>query len=377
MRNALWLLILGGCSTAVSPREVVEHLSSDALQGRQVGIDGERAAAEYVAKQLARYGLSPDVREFAAGGAGTSRNVIAVVPGSSKEAVVIGAHLDHLGAKGKDIYRGADDNASGVAALVAIAGRFAKSPAKRSIILIAFGGEEAGILGSRAYVRDPLAGYEAVAMLNMDMVGRMKERALLCIGVDTSDVWDRVLTDANTMKLDVKVGKGGVGPSDHTSFYQAGLPVLHFFTGAHADYHQPGDTAEKINYDGLALVVDFVEAVARRVADSPVKPNYVKTEGGIEAKPAPGARPYFGAMPDYQFSDRMQVEGVAPGSPAEKAGLKQGDVIVAMDGVDVKDLQDYADRLFACKVGQEVLLKVRRGDGVLEMRVTLAARKRP
>ncbi|MBI2930269.1 MAG: M28 family peptidase [Planctomycetes bacterium] len=374
MKKVLCLILLAIAACQATPvsapasRDVVAYLTSDALDGRKAGSEGERAAARYVEGEFRRLGLQTSLQEFSRG-----VNIVGVVPGRLEEAVVIGAHIDHLGSSHGEVYRGADDNASGVAALVALAARFVARPTKRTVVLAGFGAEEAGILGSRHYVKHPVR--PAVAMFNLDMVGRMTDRTLICIGVNTSDAWDEILTDANTRGLDLKMGKGGVGPSDHTAFYQAGVPVVHFFTGAHRDYHKPTDTAEKLNYDGLQAIVDFVEAVARRVADAEGKPSYVKVTEHLEAVDAPsGAMPYLGAMPDYAFTERMQVADVAPGSPAEAAGLKAGDVIVAFKGEPVKDLQDYSSKLFKCRPGEAVSLQVRRGEETLEIKLVLAAK---
>ncbi len=369
-RLILLLAALAGCAAPATSRDRVAYLTSDELAGRKVGSEGERKAAEYVAVQLRRLGVDAHIQPFEQG-----VSVVGTIPGSIREAVVIGAHIDHLGKSDEGIYRGADDNASGVAALLLVAAKFAQRPALRTIQVVGFGGEEAGILGSRHFVKQQVM--PLVAMLNMDMVGRMVDRKLIVMGYNTSPVWEPALRELNTAGLDLSLGKGGVGPSDHTSFYQAGVPVLHFFTGAHRDYHKPSDTADKLNYEGIDLVADLVESVARRVADMPERPAYVKVSEQLDPASAPkGAPPYFGAMPDYAHQDRMQVAELAPGSPADRCGLKAGDVIVALDGKNVGDLEDYSAKLMSHRPGDEIVLSVRRGDALLEIRAVLAAKRR-
>ncbi|HEV3026871.1 MAG TPA: M20/M25/M40 family metallo-hydrolase, partial [Planctomycetota bacterium] len=233
----------------------VRTLSGVAYGGRETGTDGEAKAARHIVEQLRKAGLEPVLQAFE--GHGTSgHNVAAVIHGSTDEALIIGAHYDHLGTDGKKVYCGADDNASGTAVVMEMGRRFAKKPAKRTIVLIAFSGEEMGVLGSRYYVNHPLVAETPVAMINLDMVGRLRE-SLIVFGADTGDKFKEYLADS---PIRIAYNKDAIGPSDHTSFVLKGIPSVHLFTGAHADYHKPGDTADKLNYEGLGRVADLVES---------------------------------------------------------------------------------------------------------------------
>lgn len=387
------LLVLSACSgpapTPPAPpppslEMMVKHLASDDLAGRMTGSDGERKAADYIQASWPKSitPILPDgfrqTFEFKMHGSekATGTNVAGCIQGTDRpyDLVVIGAHYDHLG-KG---HPGADDNASGTAVLVDLAHRFAKKPAKRTVVFAHFSGEELGIIGSKAFVAALPPKYSTVAMLNMDMVGRVRDGKLIVLGSDTSAEWPELLTSANS-GLALTFAKGGIGPSDHTAFYMKEIPVLHFFSGAHLDYHKGTDTAEKLNYDGMAKVADLVEGVARRVADGDRRLTFKKSDADFVPKegdtPKPGARPTLGAMPDYADQDVMKIGDVIPGGPAEKAGLKAGDIIVEFDGRAVKGLQDYTEILFARKPGDEVTLKIRRGTETLTVKAVLGARQ--
>ncbi len=249
----------------------VRTLSGEDYEGRETGTDGETKAAKHIVAQLRKAGLEPVIQAFEGHGT-TGRNVVAVIHGSTDEALIIGAHYDHLGGDGKKVYCGADDNASGTAVVVEMGRRFAKKPTRRTIVLVAFSGEEMGVLGSRYYVNHPVVAETPVAMINMDMVGRLREN-LIVFGADTGDKFKEYLADS---PIKIAHNKDAVGPSDHTSFVLKGIPAIHLFTGAHADYHKPGDTADKINYDGLRQVADLVENLARKVGDAPERMVYVK-----------------------------------------------------------------------------------------------------
>jgi membrane-associated protease RseP (regulator of RpoE activity) len=301
--------------------------------------------------------------------------VIGVLKGRSDEAVVLGAHYDHLGKDGDRIYFGADDNASGTAVVLEAAARLARRPSVRTVIFACFSGEETGLHGSRHYVHHPIVPIEkTVAMVNLDMVGRLRDR-LIVFGADSGDRFREYLAAS---PVPLAFNQDPVGPSDHTSFYLKGVPAVHLFSGAHADYHKPTDTADRVNYDGLARVADLVEGLVRRIADAPERMAFRKVASpSAAAGPAPsGATPYFGSVPDYGFEGKgVRLSGVSAGSPAEKAGLREGDVIVALDGRDVPDVRAYSQLLFSRRPGQEIEVEFEREGRRLRAKATLSARR--
>jgi hypothetical protein len=351
----------------------VKALAGESFEGRETGTAGEEKAARHIVAEMRRAGLHPVLQPFQGHGT-TGRNVIAVVHGTTNEAVVIGAHYDHLGTDGKKVFCGADDNASGTAVVIEMARRFAKKPARRAVILVAFSGEEMGILGSRHYVNNPPALETPVAMINMDMVGRLRDH-LIVFGADTGDKFKEYLADS---PIKIAYNKEAVGPSDHTSFVLKGVPAVHLFTGAHPDYHKPGDTADKVNYDGLRKVADLVETLARRIADAPEKMQFVKPPpSAAPPKAGKGGTPYFGVMPDYGYDGKgVKLQGVAPGSPAEKAGLKEGDVLLSLNDKEFEDVKGYSAIFFALKPGDEVTLGFERGGKRATVKATLMAKNR-
>lgn len=315
-------------------------------------------------------------------------NVIGVIDGDgplANETVVIGAHYDHVGRGGgnslapgsTDVHNGADDNASGTVALIELARRFAKAaeikkPTRR-IVFIAFTGEELGLLGSAKYCKEPVFPLETtIAMLNMDMVGRLKENKLIVYGTGTSPRWEPVLKQFNGddgFKLVFK--PEGFGPSDHSSFYAKKIPVLHFFTGEHPDYHRPTDDWEKLNIDGIAQVVELLQKVATETVETSERPAYVEVKG--TARPTSGgSRPYFGSIPEFGNEEPgYAISGAAPGSPADKGGLKGGDRIVKFGGTPVTNLDDFDAALRKFKGGDEVQVVVVRDKQEVTLKVTL------
>jgi aminopeptidase YwaD len=323
---------------------------------------------------------------------GTARNVIGVLRGTDPalrgQAIVIGAHYDHLGRGGEtslapdlvgQIHPGADDNASGVAALMALARAFAESGgAPRTLVFAAFSGEELGLLGSAEYVRHPAVPIDrTVLMANLDMVGRLRDGRLLVGGVDSGTGLRSIVAEAaRGMSLAPELPASPFGPSDHTSFYVAGCPVLFFFTGVHADYHRPTDTWDRIDGPGLAAVAGVVARVVAAVAAQPAPPQYVKL-----AAPAPrgggGHGAFFGVVPSFGQSavPGVTITGVRADSPAERAGVRAGDVIVRFAGVDVKSLEDLTFALRGRWPGDEVTVVLRRDGSERTVRAVLAERR--
>jgi len=356
-----------------------------------------------------------------------SFNVIGVLPGSDpklkNEAIVIGAHYDHLGLGGEGsgslsartgIHHGADDNASGVAGLIELARMLSSQRLKRTVVFIAFSGEEEGLIGSSYYVNHPIVPLtNTVAMINMDMIGRLKDKNLIVGGVGTAQEWRSLIDADNSMgsmtvslntapagppsgaNLPIVVGangqpvvtmdpakqfmltlnEDGYGPSDHSSFYGKQVPVLFFWTGTHNDYHKPSDTADKINYEGEARIVSFVTKIIRDIDQSDKRPTYALAKSDSQGR-SMGFRVYLGTIPNYaESNDGLKLDGVRDDSPASKAGLKAGDRIVKMAGHEVKNVYDYTYALGEMKAGQEYEVEVVRGTERLTLRITPAARK--
>jgi peptidase M28-like protein/PDZ domain-containing protein/PA domain-containing protein len=320
------------------------------------------------------------------------KNVIGVLEGEgplAEETIVVGAHYDHLGRGGPgsgsllesshEIHNGADDNASGSAALIELARHFAHQPKKlpRRLVFIAFTGEEEGLFGSAHYVKDPLFPLEkTVAMINLDMVGRLREAKLTVFGIATSNHWKDLVdraTQAHHLHLIPK--PEGFGPSDHSSFYAKKIPVLFFFTGSHSDYHRPTDDWQKINIPGEEQVIDVVEDVVAAIAQAPQRPAYVevKEQGAISRG---GSRPYFGSIPDFSSEgEGYSISGVAPGSPADLAGVKGGDRLIQLGERKISGLDDFDLALRKFAPGDEVPAVVLRAGKTVRLKVVLGKPK--
>jgi len=371
---ALAFALLGSAALRAQDLEKdVRKLAGEDFEGRETGTEGEARAAKHIVGQMRGAGLEPVLQAFEAHGT-RGRNVAAVIHGTTDECVIIGAHYDHLGSDGKKIYCGADDNASGTAVVIEMARRFARKPTRRTIVLIAFSGEEMGVLGSKYYVNHPLVAETPVAMINLDMVGRLRE-SLIVFGADTGDKFKEYLADS---PLKIAYNKDAIGPSDHTSFVLKGIPAVHLFTGAHTDYHKPGDTADKLNYDGLGQVADLVESLARKIGDARERMTFVKPAPQAQLPRAGrGGTPYFGVMPDYGYDGKgVRLQGVAPGSPAEKAGLREGDLLLSLNGRDFEDIKAYSAIFFGLKPGDEVTLGYERDGKKGTVKATLLAKNR-
>lgn len=315
------------------------------------------------------------------------KNVIGVLeppPGPlADETIVVGAHYDHLGygeegtmlAGSKEIHNGADDNASGTAGLLELVRRLAAERAKlpRRIVFIAFTGEERGLLGSAQYVKTPDFPLEqTVAMFNLDMIGRLDANKLTVYGTGTSPVWEKMVDEANKGPgFDLTRKPEGFGPSDHSSFYAKKIPVLHPFTGLHPDYHRPADDWEKLNVPGMRRVCDFLEQIIVATAQLSKRPEYIRIEGNAQIA-REGSRPYFGSIPDFNSDQKgYAIQGVAPGSPAEKGGVKSGDVIVGIGDQKVGSLDDFDLALRKYKAGEEVDVTVMRAMAEVKLKITL------
>jgi hypothetical protein len=320
----------------------------------------------------------------------TVNNVLAYLPGKSDKYVIIGAHYDHLGRGNYDslapsqigqIHPGADDNASGTAGVMELARTLAplKGQLPRGILFASFAGEELGLLGSAHWVESPTLPLDkAVAMLNMDMIGRIKDDKVYIGGVGTGSTLKADVEQADAKSgFKIEYSPGGYSASDHTSFVTKHIPVLFFFSGLHADYHKPSDTWEKINAPSAAKLVDVVGKTALELVSAQERPTFIAV---VEDKPLAGAGggygPYFGSIPDFgQVENGVKFSDVKPGSPAQKAGLKAGDILVQFGDKPIKNLYDFTDALRRSKVGDVVDVTVMRDGQPVKASVKLEQRK--
>lgn len=313
------------------------------------------------------------------------KNVIGVLEGEgplAHETIVIGAHYDHLGYGGsgslapwtRAIHNGADDNASGTVGLLEVAERLAirENKPRRRIVFIAFTGEERGLKGSSHYVKNPLFPLEkTIAMLNMDMVGRLTNNKLVVYGTGTATQFDPLVDELNkTYQFEITKNPSGYGPSDHQSFYEKDVPVFHFFTDTHSDYHRPSDDADKVNIEGMRRIIDLVTELTLRIDAADERPTYQKTQPPTMARS--GSRPRFGSMPDYASSEKgATLKTIFPGTPAARAGLKDGDIVVRMGENEINSVEDFSNVLGTFKAGDQVKVVVKRGSESVTTTVTL------
>ncbi|MBX2965225.1 MAG: M20/M25/M40 family metallo-hydrolase [Cyclobacteriaceae bacterium] len=375
----------------------IKILASDSLQGRGTGTEGERMAADYISKKYKELKLKPIGKtksylqpfEFkhgahGEGAPGTAHNVVGYLDNKAKHTVIIGAHYDHLGIgeqgssldanpAGK-IHNGADDNASGVAGVLELARYFSTNKVKEkyNFVFVCFSGEEMGLYGSKYFTENPTIDLSAANyMINMDMIGRLdsQTKALAISGTGTSPVWEPLLKKLATDQLSVKTDSSGIGPSDHTSFYLKNIPSLHFFTGAHADYHKPTDDWDKINAKGQAEVLSLVAQLINELDNEP-KLAFLTTK----AKPMTSRSAFkvtLGIMPSYTSDEAgVKVDGVTDGRPGQQAGIQTGDVIIQMGDLVIKDIQDYMGALGKFDKGQSIPVKLKRGDEEITLIVT-------
>jgi len=383
----------------------VVYLSSDMLLGRETASEGEKLAAEYIRARFESLGLKPaglkgswlypfnfqettnphDTSQKSKGPSKTGNNVLALLDNGAPTTVIIGAHYDHLGMGGPGsgslaaneiaIHNGADDNASGVAGILVIAQQLLTNPNTRhnNYLFMAFSGEEKGLFGSNAYTKDSLAFNPSKInyMINLDMIGRLNEENVLAIsGVGTSPLW-KSRFENNTVVEGIKISatESGVGPSDHTSFYLKNIPVLHFFTGQHKDYHKPSDDANLVNYEGIlkisTLIVNSIEQF-----DQKGKLDFVKTKDE-SGRRSSTFKVSMGVMPDYLYqSGGLRIDGVTDGRPAAMAGLQAGDIILKMGSKEIKDIQGYMEALGSFNKGDKVKVEVKRKEEIKTLEVS-------
>jgi hypothetical protein len=363
--------------------------TSNSLKSAEDKINSETKPASFAFPEAMRASLSVGIENTHA----SVNNVLAYLPGKTDEYIILGAHYDHLGRGNFDslapsqigqIHPGADDNASGTAGLLELARLLSplKGQLQRGILFASFAGEELGLLGSAEWVKEPTKPLDkAVAMLNMDMIGRINGSKVYIGGVGTGSTFTKVLLQAEAgSPLKFETSQGGYAASDHTSFVSKRIPVLFFFSGLHSDYHKPSDTWEKINAESAAQLLNVVAKASVELASETEKPSFVvvadsNPHGGSVSGGA-GYGPYFGSIPDFgQTENGVKFSDVKPGSPAAKAGLKAGDVLVQFGDKPIKNLYDFTDALRRSKIGDVVPVTVLRDGKELKADVKLEQRK--
>lgn len=399
------LFLVFSCETEtpvkeISMKEDVYFLADDSQEGRETGSEAEKTSANYLAERFKNMGLvpkgsdgylqpftfKPKTNPHAEVTYNTNKedstitglNVIAYINNNAENTVIIGAHYDHLGfgsegslyrGEGIEIHNGADDNASGVAVMMNLAKRLKGKNINNNYLFISFSGEEMGLLGSNYFVKNPTIDTKKVNyMINMDMVGRLKEdKSLAIYGVGTSPKFSQTLF-ANNSDFKLIEKKSGIGPSDHTSFYLADIPVLHFFTGQHEDYHKPTDDAEKLNYEGMDAISTYMFDIITDL-DNEGRLVFRKTKN--ESEEAPDFKVTLGVIPDYLYDDKgMRIDGVSEERPAQRAGMIKGDVVIKVGEYEVTDMMSYMKSLSKFEKGQKTVVIVERNGAPLELEVT-------
>lgn len=398
------LTVLVSCKNEVKEmatmKEDVFVLANDDFMGRKTGTKGELIAADFIARRFKELQLQPKgtegyfqeftfkpstnphqeaevVDSLEGDGLTKGRNVIGFYDNNAETTIVIGAHYDHLGLggegslfrEGEAIHNGADDNASGVAMMLQLAGRLDETNNNNNYLFIAFSGEEMGLLGSNYYVKNTTIAVESITyMINLDMVGRLNEESTIAVhGVGTSPIFKQILFANNDQGLIIKEHESGIGPSDFTSFYLADIPVLSFFTGQHEDYHKPGDDAEKLNYKGMERISNYIINIIHDLDDDGSLA-FRKTKN--ESEEVPVFKVGLGVVPDYLFTgEGMRIDGVSEDKPAQKAGLQKGDVVKKLDTLSITDMMSYMKALATFEKGQKAKVTVDRDGKLFEVEV--------
>ena len=397
VKSLLFLLISISFSQAQDHEKILEnmkidvtYLASDELEGRATGTIGETKAAEYIILKFKEYNLLPkgqdefyqsfeakirknphsqEVKEKIIG-----KNVIGYINNNAVETIIIGAHYDHVGYGSfgslydgeKKVHNGADDNASGVSILINLANSL-KEIKNYNYLFIAFSGEEHGLFGSSFYAKNPTIDLNKVRfMINFDMVGRLNDQKTLAInGIGTSTKWQELINDANTFDFQLKTTESGIGPSDHTSFYLQNIPSIHFFTGQHSDYHKPSDDVEKINFDGMFLIHEYVKKIIE-LSTKIEKFDFQETKS--DSTTTPRFNVTLGVMPDYLYDgEGMRIDGISKGKTAEKYGIVKGDIVVKIGHIDVVDMNSYMKGLGAFNKGDATTVRVKRGNKLIDV----------
>ena len=392
-------------------RQAVAYLASQELGGRYPGTAGDTLASEFIVDKLRSLKLKPfkgkkakdyyhDFTYTKKDKEVATHNIIAVLPGKDKrlrnEYIVVGSHYDHLGMGGEGsgsrrpdtlgVHPGADDNASGDAVVLELAKHFKKVRSPRSIIFMFFGAEEQGLIGSKNFIewmkkedaqrkRLPADIKGIVAMVNLDMVGRMRDNALSVSGTGTSSEFKAIAEEvAAQTNLNISCTPDGYGPSDQASFVAADIPVLFLTTGGHMEYHTPDDVPSTLNYDGMQQTLEYTQELVARLASMPQTPDFINVPGSSTMKHAK-FKVTLGLMPDVMGASRipgLRADIVVAGKPAHNAGIRSGDIIQEIDGKPVKDIEEYMQRLSELQADTTIPVKVLRGEETITFQVHLA-----
>jgi hypothetical protein len=383
----------------------IAYLASEELEGRGTGTEGERKASEYIADQFKKMNLQGKgnenyfqtysyipknpaqvhgVGDTAKLGMGfvkeiKTRNVLGYLDNGAATTVIIGAHYDHLGfgdenslyTGEKAIHNGADDNASGVALMLHLAKWLSSKPANtthNNYLFMAFSGEEKGLFGSNYFTKNPTIDLKQVNyMLNMDMVGRLKEQKLAVNGTGTCTEWAGILSRVKSSAFETVLSESGVGPSDHTSFYYMDIPVLHFFTGQHEDYHKPSDDTDKINHEGMTHIARFMSQIIVD-ADSKGRLTFQKTKDVTPT--AADFKVTLGVMPDYMYNGiGLKLDGTKEGRPGQKAGMLKGDILLKLGSIEIADIYVYMEALGKFEKGDKTTAVVERNGEKITLEV--------
>ncbi|MFW6085379.1 MAG: M20/M25/M40 family metallo-hydrolase [Gemmatimonadota bacterium] len=389
----------------------VAWLAADAREGRGLGTDGLAEAGEWIAERFAEIGLEPagsdgflhpfpasipdPTNPHAEGRPVEAFNVVGRLPAGGPApldgTIVVGAHYDHLGFGGagslapdvRAVHNGADDNASGTMALIEVARGLAerRGELRRDVVFVAFSAEERGLVGSSTFVHAPPAGLaidEVVAMLNMDMVGRLGEERLQVLGGESAEEWDEIVTPACASHgLECLLSGDGFGASDHSSFFAADIPVLHFFTGAHPQYHRPEDDAPLVDVEGAVRIVQLIESVTETLAAREAALTLVRSsDAPARQMLTGGAR--LGTIPDYagppDGRPGLLLSAVRADSPAERGGLQRGDLIVGIDDREIRGIEDFMAVLSEATPGERASVKIMRNDEPMQLEVVYGDR---
>lgn len=377
----------------------VVYLASDYLEGRETGTRGEAMAADYIAyryAQLGMIGINDEVGYFQSfpfkelvnphgnhegdPKQGNGKNVVGYFDNQAEKTIVIGAHYDHLGmgmagslhAGEPAIHNGADDNASGIAAMLLMADWIKEQQLKESnFLFIAFSGEEMGLFGSKYFADHPTIDLTEVSvMINMDMVGRLNAEKVLAVnGIGTSPNLKKMIENNSVKGIEAVTSDSGVGPSDHTSFYLKDVPVLHFFTGQHMDYHKPGDDSHLVNFEGILMVSEYIFDLIKQI-NAQTQLVFTRTKDS-KKESASSFKVTLGVMPDYVYTGKgMRIDSVIDGRVASKAGLKNGDVIIQLGDVKVTDIYKYMEGLGKYEKGEKAQVVVLRNGKKIKKQVT-------
>jgi hypothetical protein len=374
----------------------IDVLANDSLEGRGTGTPGEKLAAAYIQAQFKKIGIQPlgdnnlyaQAFPFKAGVHGEGKegiayNVVGYIDNKAEQTIIIGAHYDHLGLgnqgssldanSANKIHNGADDNASGTSGVIELARYFQnnKKKEKYNLLFICFSGEELGLYGSKYFTEHPTIDLTRIDyMINMDMIGRLNAgRELSVSGTGTSATFEPLLKTLANDKFNIKMDSSGTGPSDHTSFYLKNIPVLHFFTGSHNDYHKPSDDSDKINDQGEADVLNLIIKLIEEL-DSQPKLAFLQTKSNTMST-ARSFKVTLGVMPNYtSTAEGLQVDGVTEGRPAQKAGILPGDVIIEIGDRKIKNIEHYMEALGVFEKDQTVPVKVVRDKKEVTLSVT-------